>query len=417
MEINSNIINKNSSIFIATFSAWKNGHRLPTNGMVEPLLSFFTPKIRSVLLIDQPHPVSDTINPIVEIHQRRKALKTFNISFYCYLPIYLLCLIPSKNHTRLSYKIRDFFSVIYVALTQKYTAELFIGLEGINALAGLVLKKIGKVKTVIYYVSDYSPTRYGDTLFNKLYIWLDFFCVKHCDFTWDVSPAMKEARLQYGLSPNDAKRIIHVPNGLFPSQIAPLPISQRVRDRILFVGIFDPELGIDLLINSLKLIKSKRPKATLHVIGGMDEEIVKMKELAAKLGIEKSITFYGYKPSNEVMTTIVKKCYIGVAPYRSYKSSRRRYGDSGKIRLYLGCGLPIVSTYLLWHTKYAIRMGAGLRTKDTVKDLTKNILTLLEDDDLYKKCSKKAIELSKQNVWENSYGNALLDMQKYREHL
>ncbi len=406
------IINNNSSIFIATFSHYEKGKRLPTNGMVEPMLSFFLSKVKKLVLLDEPHPVSDSINPVVEIFHQGHLKNRFHIPTLAFFFVYPFCKLPSKKQTRISYKIRDLLSVIYVFLTQKEKFDLFIGLEGINALAAILFRKLGKVKTVVYYVSDYSPTRYGKTFFNSLYLWLDKFCVEHADFTWDVSPAMKEGRIKAGILRSDTNRIIHVPNGLFQSQIDPLPISERARDRIIFIGIFDPELGIDLMVEALKLVQKERPKATLHIIGGTENDIANLKKKASRLEVEKSLVFYGFVPQDKEMTEIVRHCYIGVAPYRTYKSSRRRYGDSGKIRIYLGCGLPIVSTNLLWHTKYAIKRGAGIGVKDTPIDLAKGIVTLLQDENLYKKSSEIAIKLSKENTWENTYSKALQDMKR-----
>lgn len=406
------IMNSSSSVFIATFSHYQQNKRLPTNGMVEPMLSFFQPVAKNILLLDQPHPVSDSIGPIVEIYNKDKLKKRFIISPLFYLPIYLLCKIPSKNTTRISYKIRDFFSVIFIGLISKDKYDVFIGLESINVLAGLFLRKIGKIKTVVYYVSDYSPERFGKTLFNSFYLWLDQFCVKHADFTWDVSEAMKEGRIKAGLLPQEMRRVIHVPNGLFPSQIDPLPISQRIRDSIVYMGILDPDVGIDLILEAFSLVKRKHPYASLHIVGGTNEDIVRLSNIASRLRIKKSIIFYGFIPPDKRMSSIIKSCYIGVSAYTFRNASRNKYGDSGKIRQYLGCGLPIVATNLQAYTNYVIKKGAGIGTKETAEDLANGILSLLKDDKLYEQCCKKAIELGKNNTWKNSYTNAFLDMQK-----
>lgn len=408
------IINKDSSVFIATFSHYQGGRRMPRNGMVEPMLSFFLPKVKNLLLLDQPHPVSDTINPIVETYNKGKRKKRFIFSSLFYLPIFLLCKIPSKSRTRISYKLRDFFSVIFIALTQKGKYDLFIGLEAINALAGLCLKKIGIVKTVVYYVSDYSPTRFGETLFNSLYLQLDRFCVKHADFIWDVSPAMKKGRIEAGLLSKDTHRILHVPNALFVSQIASLPISERNTNSLVYMGSLDPEFGLDLAIEALKEVKKKIPDTILNIVGG-GEYLSKLKVLAKKLDLRDSVIFYGFVEDNNEMAKIVRDSYLGLAPYRRFFDGSSRwygwYGDAGKIRQYLASGLPVVTTHVPPLGRDIVEQGAGIMTKDTVKSFSDGIMRLLSDHTLYTKLTSAAENISKDNTWENVYAKAFNDME------
>ena len=50
------MLKKKMSVVFATFSPWENGARMPTNGMIEPMLKFFYPRTSKFLLIDEPHP-------------------------------------------------------------------------------------------------------------------------------------------------------------------------------------------------------------------------------------------------------------------------------------------------------------------------------------------------------------------------
>lgn len=397
---------------IASFSHYEKGERLPTNGMIDSLLSFFLPRLNYLCLIDQPHPVSDSVDPVCEIYKERKLEKKFIFSKYLYLPIFLLCRLPSKNQTRISYKLRDFISVIVTPLILRKKFDLFIGLESINTLAGIFLRKLGIVKTVVYYVSDYSPIRFGQTLFNHLYLWLDQYCVSHADFTWDVSPYIKTGRIEAGLKPRLLKKVIHVPNGLFKSQIKPLPITNRLRDSLVYMGILDPEKGIEMILKSFKLIQNKKRKTTLHIIGGTNKQMRKLKKYANNLGIKDGLKFYGFVPPDEKMSKIINKCYLGIAAYTKKNASQNLYGDSGKIRQYLGCGLPIVATTIQWYTKEAIELGAGVSVEENAESLANGVLALLNDQKKYKKCSEVAKKLGSQNTWEKSYLQAFNLMAK-----
>ncbi len=408
------ILNKDSSVFIATFSLYEIGRRLPKNGMVEPMLSFFVPKVKTLLLLDQPHLTSDTINPFIEKYENGKLIKKYSLSAFLYFPIYLYCLTERSGLTRISHKLRDFFSVIFIGLTQKDKYGLFIGLEAVNAIAGIILKKIGKVETVVYYVSDYSPNRFskfGRKRLNSLYLWLDRFCVEHADFTWDVSPAMQEGRLKNGLDTQKKYNVIHVPNGLFPSQIKSLPISQRTPASLIYLGTLEPDFGVELAIRAFREVKNKNPKALLRIIGG-GKELLSLKKLAQKLKLENSVIFYGFVEDNDEAARIVRTSYIGLAPYRAFPESIRWYGDAGKIRQYLASGLPVVTTHVPPLGKYIVEKGAGIMTTDTVESFSGGIMKLLSDDGLYKKLSFAAEKISKDNTWENAYSKVLQNMDR-----
>lgn len=406
------IINKDSSVFIATFSLYEKGKRLPKNGMVEPMISFFAPRVKTLLLLDQPHLLSDTINPFIEKYENGKLIKKYRLSVLLYLPIYLYCRIERSGLTRISYKLRDFFSVILMGLTQKNKFDLFIGLEAINALAGIILKKLGKVERVIYYVSDYSPNRFskfGRKRLNSLYLWLDKFCVEHADFTWDVSSAMQEGRLKNGLNPKKKYGVINAANGLFPSQIKSLPISQRTPDSLVYLGTLEPDFGVELAIKAFKEVKNKYTKVILRIIGG-GKELSTLKKLVQKLGLESSVIFYGFVEDNDEMARIVRTSYIGLAPYRAFPESIRWYGDAGKIRQYIGSGLPVVTTHVPPLGRDIVNQHAGIMTKDTVKDFSDGIMRLLSDHTLYAKLTSAAEKISRDNTWENVYSKALRDM-------
>ncbi len=404
------MVNENTSVFFATFAPYENNKRLPTNGMVEPMLSFLLPKIKKTLVIIQPHPGSDRITPIIEIYIKKRLLKRKLISPLCYFPIYLICKFKNTDKTHLSFKLRDLFSVLFIGLAQKTAFDYFIGLESVNTLGGIILKKLGKVKKVIYYVSDYSPNRFGKTFFNSLYLWLDRFCAMQADYIWDVSPAMQQARIKAGLDFKKSAPNILVPNALFPSQISSLAISKRIPYSLVFMGTLGYENGPDMAIEAMVEVKKKFPKAKLHIVGGGRENLERLKNLVEKLKLKEFVVFYGFVVDNNEMANIVRKCYVALAPYRAFKNSVRWYADATKIRQYLACGLPVITTHVPPLGKQIVSEGAGLLIKDTKEDLIKAVTKIFSDLKLYNQLQEKAILLSRDNTWENAYAKAFQQM-------
>ena len=72
--------------------------------------------------------------------------------------------------------------------------DLFVGIDPLNAFVGIILKKIGYAKKVIYYGIDFVPIRFESKIINSLFHFLEAYCVKNSDEVWNVSDRIKEGR-------------------------------------------------------------------------------------------------------------------------------------------------------------------------------------------------------------------------------
>lgn len=393
------------NVLIATFSPWHKNQRMPTNGMVEPMLSFFIPKVNRVVLLDQPHPGSDKIMPQIEIYETGVMVKKTTSSFLVAW-LYPFMLIKNSVGTQIPFKVRDFLSVLDFMLYDKKQYQIFIGMESINTLAGVFLKKIGLVRTVIYYVSDYSPQRYRNPLFNKLYLYLDRQAAYKADFIWDVSTAMMPAREQAGLIKSHAALCIHVPNALFPEQISFLPESKIIPKSLVFAGTLGEENGPDLAIEALSYVHTKIPGVKLHIFGGGDSDLKRLQTLTETLKLKDDVVFHGFINNQIELSQKIQKYSVGLAPYKGIPGSPRWWADATKIRLYLAAGLPVVTTQVPPLGKELIKEKAGLIANDNPQDLANAIIKLLENHTLYKQTRQNAIKKAQNNTWENTYSQA-----------
>lgn len=412
------ILNKNAKILFATFSPYSANQRGPTNGNIEPMISFFTPKVNQFTLIDQPHTGSDTVEPRIEDYQQGKLVKKGRVDFFLYRPFswWLRALKRTANDTSILFKIRDLLSVLSVVIVGKTRYDYLIGLESINTLAGIILKKMGRVDKVIYYVSDYSPLRYQNKLFNQIYLFLDRFCCYHGDYVWDVSLAMAPARVKAGLEKKKSKPIIHVPNGLMPKFIKHLSLEQLEPYSLVFMGTLVTENGPDLAIEALKIVLEKIPQARLHIIGKEAEsDSLRLKKLIQELGLSEKVVFHGFIPDDEEMYSKLRCFYLGLAPYLKIKNSVRWYGDSLKLRAYMASGLPVITTEVPPLGRELARQGAAVLVEDNKKALAQAIIKILSNPGLYQKYRIQAIKFGENNTWENTYLSAFKEMEKINE--
>lgn len=404
------IPDKIDSVLFTTFSLRTNGNRTATNGMIEPMISFFAPKVKRFVLIEQPHPGSDRIIPLLEVYEKGKLRKVKQPFITSHL-LYPLLKITNTSRTQVVFKIRDLFSILeFVLLDRPRKYDLFIGLESINAIVGILLRKIGIVKMVVYYVSDYSPTRYRQKWFNNLYLWLDRFAATHSDFIWDVSLAMMPTRVKAGLDFRKAAPAIHVPNAVFPKQINHLPYSRIIPNSLVFVGTLGKINGPDLAIKALRIVLKSVPDATLHIYGGGEPDISRLKKLAEKLRLNNRVVFHRFISDQVKLSKETSKYAIGLAPYLAIPGSPRWWADATKIRLYLAAGLPVITTQVPPLGKEIEKDGAGIITKDNSNAIASSIIKLLKNKTLYSQMRKNAIKRAKDNTWENTYAQTLKKM-------
>lgn len=397
------------SLLIATFAPWHDNNRKSTNGMIEPLLYYFSPRVNQVHIIEQPYPGSDRVSTFFTQHVNGKAKNKIKKALLTTIFLYPFLFIENKPGTRLSFKVRDFFSTIELGITSGRRYEIFIGLESVNTLAGIMLKKMGIAKKVVYYVSDYSPKRYKNKYLNYLYLWLDRYCAYNSDYIWDVSIAMQPARIKAGLIQQKSAPVIYVPNALFKEQISYSQNISKEDYTAVFVGTLGLENGPDLAIRAIARVAKKLPKITLHIIGGGEEEEY-LRNLTKRLKVEKNVVFHGFISDVKKISNIIKHFQVALAPYKYQENSVRLYGDATKIRQYLAAGLPVITTPVPPIGRECQEKGACLIVDDNAVDISNALSKVFEKDNLKNSMAKNAFLFAKKNTWENTYGNALLKM-------
>lgn len=390
---------------------WTDGKRMPTNGSVEPFRDFLVPRISRLVIIDGLVPGSEDVMPKIEEYTNQNMVfKKHESSWWMYL-MWPILKLSNKHGTRTIFKIRDFLSVLDWSMRDNTRFDYFVGLESIYGLAGIILRKMGRVKKVAYYVSDYSPTRYSHGWFNNLYLVLDRFCAMHADFIWDVSTAFQPTRIKFGLDPKRSAPVVNVPNGLFPEQITVATVHQIQPYSLVFMGTLGEENGPDLAIEILPLVLKRYPQTTLHVVGGGKNNLGRLKTLAKSLNVLDKVKFRGFIVDSGEMSRIVSKCFIALAPYRAFPDSIRYYGDATKIRTYAAAGLPVITSSVPPLGRELYEFGGALMVRDSKQDFAKAVISIFSDKRLYAKLRKQAIKFAKTSTWDNRFTQAFAQSQ------
>ncbi len=286
--------------------------------------------------------------------------------------------------------------------------DLGIAADPLNALACIGLRVAGRVRHVVFYTIDYVPVRFENAWLNRLYHAIGRFAVRRADVVWNLSPAMAAARQRDGISPESAAPQLTVPLGTDPT--APAAGAETAKT-IAFVGHLLPKMGVQLMLEAMPQLRDLVPGVRLVVIGtGSYEE--DLKRQAARLDLGNAVTFTGRLPTVEAVQAELSRCTIGVAPYNPDLDRWTAYADPGKIKNYLACGLPVVTTGIAPIADDLVRRGCGVVVPYQADALAEAIAELLKDDARLRRCRAAAAEMGRENTWDSVLVTALTETER-----
>jgi len=297
--------------------------------------------------------------------------------------------------------ISDIVFIITNALTNW---DIYIGVNSFNTLLGIILKIVLKKRAVIFYSVDYSPNRFSNKLLNIIYKIIDTIASRYSDYIWCTTKRMIYARSKQR---GRLEGIIHVPNGTW--------ISYNYRElrkekednngnviNLVFVGYIGRQFDLDLLISEV----NRRRRVKLHIFGDGPQK--KYLELIAD---KEKVKFYGRYPHDQIMKILLRKRWIGIAPYNK-KVSHVLYGSPLKVIEYLSCGLPVIVSNIVEIAKdiESRKCGFVYSTYEQLKKVLNKMEELHEDNrlnDLYEEMSKNAVIFAMRFYWPYIYDKSI----------
>lgn len=308
--------------------------------------------------------------------------------------------------------LKDFFLTIFWGMKTGFVYNIAFGANNLNTLSLLVLKKLGRVKKVIFISIDYTPNRYDNPILDSLYHWFDRIACYSADVIWNSSGRMNQARVRNGVIAKKIAHTIVMPDGSNFDYRKRLPIDKIDRNLIIFAGHMRPVMGVELILDALIDVLKTMPAAKLLLIGG-GPELEKYKQHAKKLGLEKKAVFTGFLQSHDEVDDLLCRGAIGLALFAPDKSSYEYYSDVGKPKAYLAAGMPVIITRVPEIADIIDKNKAGIVIKYDKKELVNALVTLLKDDKMYKEHRNNAISLSKKYIWNNIFQDTFDKTFKY----
>lgn len=210
---------------------------------------------------------------------------------------------------------------------------------------------------------------------------------RYADMVWVTSEPDRWRFVDGRLSPD---KVIAIRGGVDVKTPALIPEPVKKRFDAVFIGRFHPQKGVLELVDIWKYVVQKKRDAQLAIIGvgPLERELG---EKIRKCGLASNITLFGFKD--------------GVEKLRIFKDSRvvvhPAVYDSGGMAACeaMACGLPGVSFDLPALRTYYPKGMLKTSCYD-LKAFAENILKLLNDEKLYRKTSKDALDWAKEWDWD-----------------
>lgn len=386
-----NLTKKNNAIIIShfMFKDTDNGAGIPHN-----IRNYLLSKINHINYIDHPFPGANYMYSESRIYTKNKLKRKEKFTKTNY-PTPILFLI-------------QYFITIYYIVKSGETYDLCFACDNLSVVACYPLKKFGVIKKLIYYSIDYSPKRYSNKFLNFTYHLIDRIACLLSDINWVTTKNITKEKLKNPESKFYSPFHV-VLNGFNKKEIKVTQIGKINKFNLVFLGVLYKKQGVQLAIKNLPSLIKKFPKIHLTIIGSGEHENF-LKEMTNKLRIKKYITFTGYMDNHLDVINVLNQSSIGLAPYVPDKDNFSIYGAPSKIRLYLLCGLPVITTDVPMIAKTIKKKNAGLVIKYNDRDFKNSIITLLTDKRLYEKQRKNALLLSNKYDIDKILDKAILNL-------
>ncbi len=341
--------------------------------------------INKLLYISHPLPIKDTRiedDSFFELTDGSKIIKTVH-----------------KKRTAEHILKSTFLDFLYTCrwVFQNGTFDVFIGVDNLNALAGIFLKKLGKVKKVVYFAIDYFPTRFENKLLNSIYHRIDKFCVMHADEVWNVSPVMVSAREKHNNLPESMRsKQYTLPIGIWFDKAPRKDFKDIDKKKLIFTGHLVPHMGVDLVLQAMPELLKKIPGVHVEIIGGGEEE-QHLKEIAEKLHIEKQVKFWGWVRDRKKLEQLLSDAAVGLAPFNTtILDEKVKNADPGKIKDYMLLGLPVIVTDAISTAEAIKKSKSGIVISYNLHEFITAVVQLLGDEKRLFEYREKALSYVKQ---------------------
>ena len=269
-----------------------------------------------------------------------------------------------------------------------------IAVDPLNVITALILKKFKKIGKIYFHCIDYSENRFGNRIFNQIYLFLYYFALRKADICGGVSERMLNKFISAGIK---KEKLSFIPNSpIFKN----LDINFEKKNKfsiVITANRVDDKSDFRKIIRVLAKLKPDFPQLEFKIIGAMVDKkfLLGLKEYIRSFNLDHQVSFLGFFPEPRDLQQVLLHSGIGITSYISSKTGHYGiYGDSLKIREYALYGLPIMADdmYSTAFEAQKYECGFVVYNEEEMVDIIKR---LWSEEGLYEKYSANAIKWAK----------------------
>jgi glycosyltransferase involved in cell wall biosynthesis len=283
------------------------------------------------------------------------------------------------------------FTVMSI-LRSKIRCDTCICMDGLCAFYALIGRLFRRSSKVVYWAVDFVPeSRFSSKIKNFVYHSINILGYKKVDEMWDLSPRMAEAREKFlGIKLKDYKSHKVVPYGVWVGRIKKYSYEECEKNTLVFMGHLLEKQGVQLVLKAVPEIIKQIPTFKFNVIGTGNYENV-LKKMVIDLKIENYVNFMGKIEEDTRLEEEVAKSCVAIAPYIKSLDTWTYYADPGKLKKYLGCGVPVLLTDVSWNAREIEQEGCGRIITEDLDSIVRNVVNLVGSiiNQLYRDKSKE----------------------------
>jgi glycosyltransferase involved in cell wall biosynthesis len=307
-----------------------------------------------------------------------------------------------------------FVSICYAMIKLRKSFDVYLGVSHTFGLFGVILKKLGAVKDVIYYCIDYYiPAGIKDfhNIFSlPLLNWVDGFTARNSAFVWDLSSRIPEYRESIGKVKAGSYKEAVVPLGYSRQARTYKPFEEADRWRIGFVGSVTANQGLQLLLEAMPDIIKELPDVRVTIIG-QGPYLSEFKSMVSRSNMDRYFDFRGFIKDEKAMLDILSGSAIAVALYSdSIENKNIVCADVGKPKLYAVCGLPIITTKVCRPQGENIDIDAWRFIDYRKEDLKEAVCFMMKDPSRLKRLREQAFALGERFIADSIFDKAIVQL-------
>lgn len=172
--------------------------------------------------------------------------------------------------------------------------------------------------------------------------------------------------------------------------------NPRTNGKLVYIGQLYRWKGVECLIEAMELVSRN---AVLSVVGGSEESIGRLRELASRKGVENRVLFHGQVAYEDVLS-FLRNGQIGVLPLIT--SADSTFTCPLKLFEYMAAKMAIVASDMPV-IREVLRHGCNsiLVAPDNPRALAEGINRLLTDEDLSNGIAEQAFSDVSEFTWQN----------------